>query len=210
MKRLKQFLSISCFLAFISIGTAQPEFTLEASQLLPTFKFKDSEGIEHNSEYQTLITGAYGIGLRYILESGIYLRAGIGMRNAGANLVYDQVNYAWKLQYGDIKLGVGYRAKFKTIRPYFVASGYFASLLRGTQTLHNETLNVVKSGILKTQDFGVQFTPGIDIRFSEYISSYLELNYLLGLSNIELGTSQKTKNSAFGLTVGVAFLLLEK
>lgn len=210
MKRTKQFILLTCFMVYLSFASAQPEFTAEVSQLFPTFKFKDSEGIKHNDDYQSLITGAYGIGLRYILESGIFFRAGIGIRNAGANLVYDQVNYSWKLQYGDFKLGLGYRTKFKTVKPYFVASGYYATLLRGTQTLHNQTLNVVKSGILKNQDLGVQFTPGIDIRFSEYFSSYLEFNYLMGLSNIELGSAQKATNSALGFNIGIAVLLLAK
>lgn len=209
-KLIRSYTLVSCFTALVSIAFAQPEFTAEASQLLPSFKFKDSEGTKHNSEYQSLITGAYGIGLRYIFESGIYLRGGVGLRNAGANLVYDNVNYSWKMQYADIKLGIGYRAKFKTIRPYLVASGYFAPLLRGTQTLHDETINITKSGVIKTQDLGLNITPGIDIKFTQYISSYIEFNYLMGLTNIELNTNQKATNSAFGLTVGVAFLLMEK
>ena len=140
----------------------------------------------------------------------IYLRGGVGLRNAGANLVYDNINYSWKMQYADIKLGIGYRAKFKTIRPYLVASGYFAPLLRGTQTLHDEIINITKSGVIKTQDLGLNITPGIDMKFTQYLSSYIEFNYLMGLSNIELNTNQKATNSAFGLTVGVAVLLMEK
>lgn len=211
MKRVKQYFIGFCALLSVTISTAQPEFTAEVSQLLPSFKFKDSEGIKRNSEYQSLITGGYGVGLRYVFESGIKLRVGLGMRNAGANLVYEDANYAWRMQYGDIKLGVGYRARFKAIRPYLMATGYYGILLRGTQTLHNQTQNILKSNVLKNQDFGIQVNPGLDIRFTEYISSYLEFNYLMGLSNIELSTSaQKSTNSAFGLTLGVAILLLEK
>ena len=84
IKTIRSYTLISCFMAMVSIAFAQPEFTAEVTQLLPSFKFKDSEGRKLNSEYQSLITGAYGIGLRYIFESGIYLRGGVGLRNAGA------------------------------------------------------------------------------------------------------------------------------
>ena len=169
IKTIRSYTLISCFMAMVSIAFAQPEFTAEVTQLLPSFKFKDSEGRKLNSEYQSLITGAYGIGLRYIFESGIYLRGGVGLRNAGANLVYDNINYSWKMQYADIKLGIGYRAKFKTIRPYLVASGYFAPLLRGTQTLHDEVINITKSGVIKTQYKGLNITPGIDKKINKKV-----------------------------------------
>ncbi len=210
MKKLKQSVLLSCFVAYVAIGSAQPAFTIELAQLLPSFKFKDSEGVQHNNEYQSLVTGAYGLGFRYVSEGGIILKSAIGMRNGGANLVYDDTNYSWKLQYADIKLGVGYMANFKTIKPHIIVSGYYATLLRGIQTTHDDQINIVKSSVLKNNDFGLVFAPGIDIKLSRYVSSFIEFNYLMGLANIELGSTQKTKNSAFGISIGIATSFIER
>ncbi len=210
MKKMKQFVLLTCFVAYLTVGGAQPAFTIELAQLYPSFKFKDSEGIKHNKEYQSLITGAYGVGFRFVSEGGIILKSSIGMRNGGANLVYDDTNFSWKLQYAEIKAGLGYMVNFKVIKPHIIVSGYYAPLLRGIQTLHNETLNITKSSVLKNSDFGVVFSPGIDIKLSRYVSSFIEFNYLMGLSNIEFNSTQKTKNSAFGLSVGIASAFIQK
>ncbi|MGB2735057.1 MAG: hypothetical protein WBC35_14370 [Saprospiraceae bacterium] len=210
MKKIKQFAFLIYLVTYLNTSSAQPAFTAEVSQIFPSFKFKDSEGVKLNSEYQSLITGAYGIGLRFITEGGIIFKGGIGMRTGGANLLYDETNYSWKLQYGDLKLGLGYRVNFKTVKPYITASGYYATMLRGTQIINNEHINVLKSSALSNRDYGLVFSPGIDIRFSKFISSFIEFNYLLGLANIELGSNQNAKNSSVGVSIGVATSLIEK
>ena len=86
-----------------------------------------------------------------------------------------------------------------------MVSGYYAFLLRGTQTLHNEILNVTKSDVLSNIDYGLIFSPGVNIMLSDYVSTYAEFNYLKGLTNIEKDPLQKSKNFAYGLTIGVAF-----
>lgn len=208
MKKIKLFL-FPLFVALITSIQAQSGLTLEVSQLFTSFKFQDREGIKHNSEYQGLYTGAYGIGYRYVNDIGLIIKPGIGMRNGGANLVYDDVNYSWRLQYADLKLGLGYITPFETVNPYFLASGYYAFMLRGTQITHNETLNITESNLLSNIDYGLIFSPGVNIKLSDYISSYVELNYFKGLTNIEKDPGQKTKNFAYGLSIGVAISFSE-
>ncbi len=72
MKKIKQFAFLIYLVTYLNTSSAQPAFTAEVSQIFPSFKFKDSEGVKLNSEYQSLITGAYGIGLRFITEGGIW------------------------------------------------------------------------------------------------------------------------------------------
>ncbi len=206
---MKLFLLLCLFVAFSTVLPAQSGLVLEASQLFTSFKFKDRAGVSHNKEYQGLYTGAYGIGYRYVNDIGLIIKPGIGMRNGGANLVYDDQNYSWKLQYADLKLGLGYMTRFETVNPYFLASGYYAFLLRGLQVTHNENLNITESNLLSNIDYGLIFSPGLNIKLSDYISTYLELNYLLGLTNIEKDPGQKTKNFGYGLSVGVSISFSE-
>ncbi|HNR07809.1 MAG TPA: outer membrane beta-barrel protein [Saprospiraceae bacterium] len=209
MKILKS-IYVLCLLAACSLtGLAQSGLVLEASQLFSSFKFKDRAGVSHNKEYQGLYTGGYGIGYRYVNDIGLIIKPGIGVRHGGANLVYDDQNYSWRLQYAEIKLGLGYMTRFEKINPYFMASGYYAFLLRGAQTTHNENLNITESDLLSNIDYGLIFSPGVNIKLSDYISSYLELNYFKGLTNIEKDPGQKTKNFAYGLSLGVAISLTE-
>ncbi|MFH2142391.1 MAG: outer membrane beta-barrel protein [Bacteroidota bacterium] len=210
MKKMKQFLLLACFIACIVIVNAQSSLTIDASQLYASFKFNDSQGNKLNSEYSGVFTGAYGVGYRYVTDFGLIIKQGIGMRNAGASLVYDDMNYSWKLQYADSKLGFGYIYIMDRINPYFVASGYFAYLLRGIQIINNENFNITESGLLNKMDYGVIFTPGVEFKLSDYVSSYLEFNYLWGLNNVEMDEGQKATNFAYGLTLGLSFSITKK
>lgn len=205
MKSIKQFLLITVLVGYISSAHAQGGLTLEVSPLLTSFKFTDKADVKHNSEYQGIFTGAYGVGYRIVSDIGLIIHPAIGMRHGGANLVYDDINYSWRLQYANLKLGLGYMTRFETVNPYFMVSGYYAFLLRGTQTLHDEILNITKSDVLSNIDYGLVFSPGVSIKLSDYVSTYAEFNYLKGLTNIEKDPVQKSKNFAFGLTIGVAF-----
>lgn len=207
MKKIILFLSL--FVPCLTTIHAQSGLVLEVSQLYTSFQFKDRAGVKHNKEYQGLYAGAYGIGYRYVNDIGLVIKPGIGMRNGGANLVYDDVNYSWRLQYADLKLGLGYMTPFETVNPYFLASGYYAFMLRGTQITHNENLNITESNLLSNIDYGLIFSPGVNIKLSDYISSYVELNYFKGLTNIEKDPGQKTKNYAYGLSLGVAISFSE-
>jgi hypothetical protein len=186
---------------------AQSSLSFEASQLYTSFKFKDADGTILNSDYNGIFTGAYAMNYKYITDFGLIIKGGIGMRNGGASLVYDDTNYSWKLQYAEVKPGVGYILTTGKIRPYLIASGYYAYLLRGFQTLNDEQYNITESGLLNKTDYGLMITPGVEFGLSEYIASYLELNYLTGLNNIETDEGQNAKNLAYGLTLGISFLI---
>lgn len=207
MKNIKLVLLAACLSLSAAMASAQSGLTLEATQQYASFKFMDSDAVKLNSEYSGLFTGGYGIGFRYVSEGGFIVRAGVGMRNAGASLVYDDMNYSWKLQYGDIRPGIGYMFKTNRVSPYLTVSGYFAYLLRGTQTLNNEDFNITESGLLNRFDMGVIFMPGIEIKLSDYISTYAEFDYLWGLKNLETDSAQKASNYAYGVTLGLSFTI---
>lgn len=197
---------------FISIKSAlaQSSFTLDASQLYTTFKFQDSQGNKDNS-YSGNFTGAYSIGYRYVHESGLLLRANVGMRKAGATLVYDDANYMWDLQYADGRLGVGYMLTSTRVKPYLTASGYYAYLLKANQTLNQVNYDIKEANALSKTDYGIVASPGVQLELSEYFSVYAEASYLMGLQNIEnkaveaSGSGQKGYNQAYGLTLGLSF-----
>ncbi len=192
---------------FISGAKAQPALTLEASQYYASFKFLDTQSIKLNSEYQGLFTGAYGIGYKHSFDFPLIVKANLGIRNAGASMVYDDMNYSWNLQYGDLTAGAGYIHNFGRFNPYFLVSGYFGYLLRGTQTLNNEELNITESGILNPVDIGIIFTPGCELKLSDFISAYGEFSYLWGLKNIEIDEGQNASNFGMCLTLGLSFTI---
>ena len=99
--------SFSFLLLQTSLKAQPGNFTIEASQVFSSFRYKDSEGTA-DKDYEVKIAGAYSLGYQHKFGNGILLHPEIGMRNAGATLVYDDINYSWDLQYADIKLGAGY------------------------------------------------------------------------------------------------------
>ena len=138
MKRI--ILVLTLILISYTSKAQEPSFTIEASQLVSTFKFVDSDNMKQNSDYQSIFTGAYGIGYRNAFRNNVIFKAGLGKRNGGANYVYDGMNYSWRLEYAEAKIGGGYILKRRVFSPYAVLNGYYGHLLRGTQILNNEKI----------------------------------------------------------------------
>ncbi len=189
----------------MAVSNAQSGVTVQASQLYTTFKFWDSAENALGSEYSGIFTGGFGLGYRYLTPAGVFIDAGFGMNKAGATMVYDDSNYRWDLHYAGVKLGGGYILQTGTINPFISLSGYYSFLLTGFQTINNEDFDIKEAGAIKKNDFGIIITPGIQLKVSENVSSFAGLNYMMGLQNLEYDEGQKTKNSAFGLTIGLSF-----
>lgn len=208
MKYLKLKLLILGLMLFAGIaGAQQQSLTMDASQMVSSFSFLDSESNKQNVDYEGILTGSYSVGYRYILNESIIFRGAFGKRNGGANYVYDNMNYSWRLQYVDVKLGAGYMYNMGRISPYLVVSGYYGYLIRGIQVLNNEEFNITQSGILNQAEFGMVVNPGVNMKLSDYISTFVEFNYTRGLNNIETDESQKAHNLGYGVTLGLSFTI---
>lgn len=205
MKKSLLLLLLVCMIASTALVSAQSSVTVEVSQLYTSFRFNDSQSNNLNTEYKGIFTGGYGVGYRYVTNFGLIVKPGFGIHKSGADLIYDDMNYSWRLQYADAKLGIGYIYALDRISPYFVASGYFSYLLNGTQVLNNEHFNIIESELLDNLDYGIVLTPGVEIGLTKNIASFLEFNYLMGLNNLEPDDSQTSTNFAYSLTVGFAF-----
>lgn len=199
------FLLTGMFIASTQV-IAQSSVTIEASQVISTFKYIDSDGTRDKS-YSGIYSGAYGLGYRYVSEAGLLVRAGLGMRKGGATMVYDNTNYTWNLQYADVKAGIGYMYNKKQFKPYLSASGYYAILLKANQSLNNENFDIKNSKSLKKNDFGIFITPGLQFKASDAVSVYAEFNYMMGLQNLEVDSGQKSYNRAYSFSLGVAFTI---
>lgn len=212
INKLKIILFVFGFMSSTAV-MAQSSLTLDASQLYSNFKFKDSEGTVDKS-YLPVYTGAYSIGYRFATDDGLLVRASIGMRKAGATMIYDDASYMWNLQYADGRLGLGYMFDLGRIKPYLTVSGYYAYLLKGTQTQNTVNYDLIKAGELQRSDFGALASPGVSITLSDYISVYTEFSYMMGLKNIEAQQAeaattvrQQGYNRAYSATLGVAFTI---
>jgi hypothetical protein len=213
-KYTKKFKFLLFVLGFLSstAAMAQSSLTIDASQQSSNFKFVDSQGTADTS-YLPAYTGAYSLGYRFATEGGLLVRANLGMRNAGATMIYDDANYLWDLQYADVKLGAGYMLNTARFKPYVTVSGYYAYLLKANQTQGSMNYDMVKGGELKRNDYGVIASPGLQVMLSEFISVYSEFSYVMGLQNIEPQKVENTTsvqegyNRAYGLTLGLSFTI---
>ena len=209
MRNFKHLGLLTILFACVTVVKAQSSLTVDASQLYSTFKFVDSDNTVSSDEYKGIFTGAYGFGYRYAFENGLTLHSGIGMRTGGASLVIDESNYSWRLQYGEYKLGAGYLYDMGRFSPYFNVSGYLGYMIRGYQTLNNEDFNIIESDLLNRVDYGVMFSPGCQVKLSDFISAYGQFSYLWGLQNIENDENQESGNRAYMLTLGLAFSITD-
>ena len=201
---MKRILLILTLIGGSTMSFAQHDLTIEASQNITNFKFTNSAG-EQVEDYKPNYSGAYALGYRYSLENGLYFPVKLGIRSGGATYVYDNSNYIWDLKYFESRLGVGYNYSFGKFGAHFTAMGYYGLLLKANQTLNNEEFDIRESGEIQTGDFGVFLSPGVNFEANEYINIYLDLNYMLGLGNLETNESQTSNNTLMGATLGLAF-----
>ena len=203
MKKLLLLLTVTCgsFMSF-----AQHNVTIEASQNITNFKFTNSAG-ESVDGYKPNYSGGYALGYRYSMDNGLFFPVKVGMRSGGATYVYDNSNYMWDLRYFESRLGVGYNYSFGKFGAHLSAMGYYGMLLKANQTLNNEEFDIRESGEIQTGDYGVFISPGANFQANDYIGIYLDLNYMLGLGNLETVDTQTSNNTLFGATLGLAFTI---
>ncbi|MCK4920789.1 MAG: outer membrane beta-barrel protein [Bacteroidales bacterium] len=216
MKEIKFTLLILGFISYGITVNAQSSITIDASQQMTNFVFVDGTGIQENTfmmfgnedSYKPTYGGAYSVGYSYALDFGMYIRLNTGMRNAGATMVYDASNYSWDFQYLQTKLGLGYALALGRFNPYMGVSGYFSYLLKATQTVNDEDMDIINSGSIEKNDIGLSIPIGVRIDASDYISVYTEFSYLMGLKNIETsGPGQTANNVAYMVTMGLSFTI---
>ncbi|MBL4861404.1 MAG: PorT family protein, partial [Crocinitomicaceae bacterium] len=204
--KIKLFLCAAGFLMLSNHVDAQSSITIDASQNITNFKFVNSAG-EQDMNYSVNYSGGYSLGYRYTLENGMFFPVKIGMRTAGATYVYDDANYSWNLQYGEARLGLGYNYAFGKFGAHISATGYFGYLLKANQRLNNEDFDIRASDQINTIDYGVIVSPGVNFTASDYINIYLDLNYMMGLANLETDDTQTSNNTMYGANLGLAFTI---
>lgn len=183
--------------------------TIEASQNIASFKFVDSLGII-DDKYKPSYSGSYALGYRYESKGGLLFTSKLGMRRAGATYVYDEINYEWEFTYSELRLGIGYNYSFGKFGAHVLVQPYLGYLLKANQTLNNERYDIINSNEINNIDYGLFASPGVNFTPSEFVSVYIDLNYMHGLGNLETNKNQISNNRLFGATLGVAFTLTKK
>jgi hypothetical protein len=192
---------------YTSISAQSKSITIEASQNITNFSFTNSNG-ELDKNYKPIYSGGYAIGYRFENEKGLLLAGKIGMRKAGASYIFDSYNYTWDLSYSEARLGIGYNYKMDKIGIHILGQPYFGYLLKGEQVLNNENFDILNTGYINKIDYGVILSPGVNFNLaSDMIKIYIDLNYLYGLNNLETNEEQKSRNTMFGGTIGLAINL---
>lgn len=201
---------IFCLIGFLSFNSkvnAQSNLTAEISQAITKFKFTDSEGSKDKG-YSFNLSNAYHIGYKYTFDNGVFLQSNLGLRKAGATLVYDDANYQWDFNYFDFRLGGGYAYSFNDFDVFLAVSPYFSHLLTANQRVNNEDFNIIKSESIKRGDIGLFISPGAQMELSNSLTVYSQFDTMLGFKNIESATNgQKSTNLAFSLSLGLTLSL---
>lgn len=185
---------------------AQSNVYVDVAQVFSKFKFSSATNNEApGSGYSTITNTSFGFGYQYANQNGLLLLGGLNIRKAGSALIVNKVNYSWNLQYIDIKAGVGYQYNKYRIKPYVVVAPSYSYLLNANQNVGLNYFDIKSTQSIKTSDFSVFFTGGLNIDLSRYFSIFVDYNYILGLNNIETGEGQFLYNRAFALRGGLLF-----
>lgn len=188
---------------------AQHYVNIEGAQVYSTFKFSseisDQDQIfADNQAYAHTVVGAFGLVYEYEHSNGLFLLGGIGIRKAGASLVFNNIDYIWKMQYIDLKAGIGYQFNKWRIKPYGAVSPYYASLLNANQSVGQKSYDIKAGKFIKKNDLGLFLAIGFKATISKQISIFTEYNYILGLKNIETTADQYLYNRGFAIKLGLS------
>ena len=207
MKRIFYLLLIVGLITAATKFSEAQAVSVDGGFLASKFKFIDSQGTLQK-DYSYTYGSTFSVGYRYVFENGILLQPRIGVRQAGASLVYDASNYQWNLQYSDIRVAAGYQYSLGRFSPYLTVSPYYSMLLSANQRLNNQNYDIKKSKAISKSDFGLYVTPGVKIHLSDALSTYFEFNYLNGFKNLEVNSNgQKSFNRACAFSFGLALSL---
>ena len=188
--------------------TEQPTLTIDAGRVFSTFQFINSQGNQLTELTTNNTTTSFGLGYQYPLQNGLFIRANIGLRKGGASMIYEGLNINWNIQYADANIGLGYMYNKWRLKPYFSLSPYLGYMQKGSQTIGADTYDIKKEKSMKTNDFGLFFSPGLKIALTKSIAFYAEYKYILGLNNLETATTdKKSYNRGWAINMGVAVTL---
>ncbi|MES2286880.1 MAG: outer membrane beta-barrel protein [Bacteroidota bacterium] len=196
-------------LFFTKPVAAQHYVNLEGAQVYSTFKFSskisDKDQIfTDNPAYARTVVSAFGLVYEYEHSNGLFVLGGVGMRKAGSSLVFNNIDYIWKMQYVDVKAGIGYQFNKWRIKPYAAVAPYYASLLNANQTVGQKSYDIKAGKFIKKYDLGFFLAIGFKATISKQISIFTEYNYILGLKNIETTADQYLYNRGFSIKVGLS------
>lgn len=195
------------FICSFATAQTQPTVTFDAGQTFSTYKYTDSAG--SITDFTNNITGSYNLGYQHITNSGLFVRTGIGMRKGGASLLYNGIQVDWVTQYADAQLGVGYIYNAWRVKPYISATGYYAIMLKGIQSLGQTQYDILQNKTMSPSDYGVFIMPGVKVALTNSVSIFAEYKHILGLQNLELTSGQKSYNRGYSVNLGVAIAFIK-
>ena len=211
--KMKKTLLTLIVLSFSFAAIAQNHIHLKSGVSFTSFVFKNSESIKTKDLTHVFNNYSAFSYENYFAKRNI-LRAELGLRQAGAKAIMDEMKYEWKFNYLDVNLA--YLFKFLGNENYGLhigASPYLGFLLGGEQSIGETYYDVKDERAIKTIDVGVNFLANAQFKVAENIFVSLEYRYGLGMLNIETDESnpdQVTKNTSHSILAGLSFNLSKK
>jgi hypothetical protein len=200
---------VFCLCIGISLySQAQQSVSIQFGQSYARFRYIDSNGnIDENLTSD--VKGTYAINYRKDFK-GLFVKPSLGYNHLGATSSFNNQKLDWSLHYANIALGVGYQFNLGKINPYLGCSGYYAYLYKASQTIGVNYYNLLTDNVLSRNDLGVNTFVGVNFKFSEANTFFIEFNQLMGMNNLETNQNNSTEklfNRAFAVMFGISFNL---
>lgn len=189
-------------LSFNLLSFGQSSLSIEYGQNFTKFKFINDQNTQF-ADLTSNFSNSFTLGYSYSLDQGVFFSSKIGVRQAGASYVFENFNYQWDLHYSEFRLGVGYHYGLGPVHVHFSTQGYLGYLFKAEQRLHNNFRDMLAEETVRPIDVGLFFSPGVTYPLNDNIDLGLDINYMLGLTNIEMDENQQTTNNMIGASIGL-------
>lgn len=202
---MKRIIVFTFFISgIISLAAQENKIGLSFLQNYSTFRFVDSAGVKEDLNYT--IKFGYGLSYQKLLGEHFLIEAMLLYNNKGANSSLDQEKLDWSLHYINADLGIGYNFGTGRLHPQIGGHLYYGRLVKGDQFIGSVNYDLMETGKINKNDFGVNVFAGLDYGYSDNGSVFLRMNESIGLLQLEEGNSdQKMFNRTFSIQLGLFF-----
>ena len=198
----------------VAFAVNAQELGIQFGKSVSTFKFEDTEGVELQNLQKTdnfFMTLEYRHGiLLEPLNGNMFLDIGIGYNRYGSSGSDAVLNnyYTWDVTYLGFNLGLDYVVyRNKSITFYVKTTVSPEILIHGTQTINNESYNLVGVEDFDNPILFVRLGAGAQFDISEAASVFVQ--YMGGQSFGFSGSTEKLNIISHNIGFGVLFNLIK-
>jgi hypothetical protein len=204
---MKKILAIALLIFGVITINAQNYISINFNQNFSTFRFKDSGGNVTDLAYT--VKYGYGASFQRVFNNQFFVEGFLAYNIKGANSTLEGELLDWSFHYLNAGGNAGYRLNFGKLYPFGGAGIYYGRLLRADQLIGTTYYNLMSTGNVKKNDFGLNLFAGLEYEYSSNGSVFTRINESVGLLQLEKGenVTQKMFNRTFSIQLGLKFTI---